>query len=587
MIAYILISLLTANLFYLVAISVFPIIGIDFSLPTYILILFFCLFFLKKYTFKYFYTKYSFFSLFLFILLLFMIFIKFPLYYPNHDGMAYHLMAGEYAFNIWGNNNFMPMHLFTYSFPLVQMINSFLINIFGIRFSSLLIFILLSLWFVSLHARLQDLVRVKINKLVLSAFFILIPFIPYIVATHGSFMADYFSIILVLEALYLFISKQKDKTFAAIVSLLAIFVKLSTSVFIIPVFVYFFIKNQKHIKKKIVAFFFIAFLIFSIRLYIETGNPFPGLFNSYFKSPLYALSNFKDMRWGPSGFFEVLIWPIYGQFTSRFGEIEISKVPLIFFSILSAIGYLGSIIMLFLKRKMEYLIIIFCYLLWSIFTGYSRYFIPLNILAILFLIIDLKLTKIKFVKKYLKSKYLNKYKYIFLLLIVIFALTSFKTDFAWRPYPSLRTFENNKIYFDEYRKGLSYIYKDNPLNIAESIERDFEGYDAIMPVYRGAVTFYSYLAQINGLSIIKGITKQEYYEIIKSNKVGSKIKENLIQAFKVPRILIVVDKNQESEIDNLYITKVYYCFKINNASNPKYIQHSGFENIVRYSCIRK
>jgi len=59
-----------------------------------------------------------------------MIFIKFPLYYPNHDGMAYHLMAGEYAFNIWGNNNFMPMHLFTYSFPLVQMINSFLINIF-------------------------------------------------------------------------------------------------------------------------------------------------------------------------------------------------------------------------------------------------------------------------------------------------------------------------------------------------------------------------------------------------------------------------------------------------------------------------
>lgn len=582
MIPFILISLLTANLFYLFAISVFPVLGLDFSLPTYILILFFCLFFLKKYTLKYFYTKYSFFSLFLFILLLLLIFIKFPLYYPSHDDLAHHLMAGEYTFNIWGNNNFMPMHLFTYSFPLVQMINSFLINIFGIRFSSFLIFILLSLWLVSLHARIKDLVRKQINKLILSAFFILIPFIPYIMATHGSFMTDYFSIILVLEAFYLFISKQKNKTFAAIVSLLAIFVKLSTSVFFLPIFIYFFIKNLKHIKKKIIVFFFIAFLIFSIRLYIETGNPFSGLFNSYFKSPLYALSNFKDMRWGPFGFFEVLIWPIYGQFTHRFGELKISKVPLIFFSILPIIGYLGSIIMFFLKRKIKYLIIIFCFLLWSLVSGYCRYFIPLNILAILFLIMDLKLTKTQLVKKYL-----SKYKYIFILLIVIFALTSLKTDFAWRSYPSLRTFENNKIYFDEYRKGLSYIYKDNPLNIAKSISYDFEGYDVIMPVYRGAVTFYSYLAQINGLSIIKGINKQEYYEIIKSSKVGSNIKENLSQAFKVPNILIVADKNQESEIDNLYITEFYYCFKINNASNPKYIQHIGFEDIVRYSCIRK
>ena len=56
--------------------------------------------------------------------------------------------------------------------------------------------------------------------------------------------------------------------------------------------------------------FLLPILPFTIYLYSEMGSPVFPLLNGVFKSPYWPPNSGWDQRWGPFGFWEVLIWPV-------------------------------------------------------------------------------------------------------------------------------------------------------------------------------------------------------------------------------------------------------------------------------------
>lgn len=506
------------------------------------------------------------------------LFLRFPLVYPSYDDLALHLVSGGYLWTLFGGPDVMPMNIATYYYPTVQIIYSLFLNLVGIRMTIFLYFSLCSVWMILLYLRFLKLVKTDIQKWILFYVFLFLITYPPLMGTHGTLMTDFIALTVSLEALYQFISNKKNKTVGVILIIVLAMIKQSTFLFTIPIFAYFTVKERKKVNGKRILVVLVLAALFPYLSFRETGNPLFGLYNNIFKSSLYSLTAFHDGRWGPTSLVQIFTWPVMGQFTSRFDETVVSTYTKIIFSWMMALPYLIGIFFFLFRRKIKYLMIVLSFLLWSFLSGYSRYCIPVIALSLIILVVDVSLPKVR----------LRKPIYIVLTIVLfMLSLSSLKVDFAFRPFPSVRTTENNSLFLKIYGIGIKNIFKDTPQAIAHNVSRDFMGYEGIISIYRGPVTFYSYLGHLLGLPVTNGFTKMEYKKIIHDKKISSHLKENLQATYNMKQILVVVDRSDESLVRNLYILPTFSCLYGGPASRSSLLQGGSLDSLLLYICKKR
>lgn len=142
----------------------------------------------------------------------------------------------------------------------------------------------------------------------------------------------------------------------------------------------------------------VAFILplapFSAYLYRETGSAVFPVFNGLFKSVYWPASNTWDPRWGASGLWEKLAWPILISFKpERLSELGVYSGRI-------SLGFAAALIGFVLVRRNARLrelcfIVGASSLLWSASTGYIRYALYVEILAaIVVLALAARLTQI-------------------------------------------------------------------------------------------------------------------------------------------------------------------------------------------------
>lgn len=506
--------------------------------------------------------------------------IRFPLIYPTYDDLAAHMMWGDYANRLWQNNNFMPMNWLHYFYlPLDMNYTPFLYTV-GLRITIWLFYLLSSVWLVSLYIRFSRAVKSQTQKLLLTTVFLTLPFIPHLLGVSGTLMVDYGSLVFCLEALYLFMAKKTDKTFAMIMTLAAVLMKQSNSVFVAPILLYYAYRERKNISwPTVITSAGIAGLFF-VRLYLETGNPLSGLYNALFTSPLYAPSNFAQKLFGPQNIWQTLVWPIIGQFGERYAEGIVSTGAKIFFAPTPIIGYGVSIYLMCKQKSLKYGLLVMTYLLWSHLVGYARYYIALNLMALIVIIFDTK--PISLLER------LNRRSVgVLLIAISLLSMSSFKTDFSWRPHPSLRTKAANAYYLAEYKTGLMQVGKDTWPKMALEYRELFSRYDAVMTIYRGPVTYTGYMGYLNGLPVYDGLTQAQQMGILSSTKTSQAIRQQAVAWEQHRRIIVLAEKPFDMYFSALKIAEDYNCTTIGALPKDKYLQReSYFTQTVMWECIK-
>ena len=510
---------------------------------------------------------------------------RFAIYYPTYDDLAYHFMAGDYGLTVWGNGNFLPMGFVTYVYPVAQMIYKPFLEFLGIRLTLLLNSLVLVFWFFSINLRFKFLFRGnKWKKLLIDLVFAYIFFTPHLMATHVSFMVDFLTLILGLEMLLGFLNPKSNKTLTVVFGLLAMIIKQSSGIVMMPLFVCLILINWNKIKWHWIVLFIAIIGVYFLVDYKVTGNPIAFLYNGFFKSALYGATNFKDNRWGPQGFWEIVFWPVIGQFGLRFGEGLVNNFAKGLFSLFMIIPYLGSICGWLRTRKVKYAIVIASYLIWSILMGYSRYQVAFSALVLVWMVFDLNLERVK-------KKLFDKF---YLLLLVVFCLacaSSVSTDYAWRPHILLlvgRTRINSKYYIDKYVEGLRLVGRDRLSDLAEYHKNLYDDYDAVVPYFRGPSTFFGYIGYLNGVEVIGAVDNENYERILIDVKMDDNLKRNLRQLENDKKVLLISEQSFGDITKNLFLSKYFDCVEREIAIKSPYFQLVDyFSNVLLFDCVKK
>lgn len=516
------------------------------------------------------------------ILLLFSL-LRSPMIYPTYDDFVSHYLSGTLAYSLWDNYNFMPLSGSTYLPPFYDMNYSFFLNNIGIRATILLFDSLLSIWLVSLLSRFHSITTSKTQQIVLFVIFISAFFYPHLSATHGTLMTDYVAMVIGIETIYLLAYGKNTATLGVIMAIMTLMIKQSTGIFLIPIFIYYTLKNIRVIKWREVFFVVFVSSIYFIKLWMITGNPLFGLFNSIFRSSLYSISSndFKNTLFGPINAIQTLLWPVIAQYTNRYGEGIVALFPKIFFSWVSICGYIGSIYLVIRHRSLKYLSIFIAYIFWSILAGYSRYYTSLNPIALIIMSMDIKV-------KYPKvERAISKYKLYIVGSIIIFSLSSIKTDFSWRPYPSFRTPASNVYFLSKYSEGLGLLFQDTLPALSSEVEPVFRNFDAVVVAFRGQSTMLGFLASKLDLPVYNGITNIQLNDIISDTKVSGIIKRNLVTMKTHKNIILLVDEEYKESISSLTLMSDYHCSDPIKSPISKYLQREYFyTNVLTYNCTK-
>lgn len=180
--------------------------------------------------------------------------------------------------------------------------------------------------------------------------------------------------------------------------------KLTNGLYLPPFFLFLLFSlyaDQKKILSSIILFFistFIGFLIssgwWSLYLYYEWQNPLMPFYNAFFKSPYYALNNFRDLNWKFSSLGDFFLF-FFDAATGTKKTLEISFTDIRYllvyiFSGTFFIRYLYSLQILTLKNfctKTNSFIIFYLatIFLWGLMFAYHRYIIALELITGIFL----------------------------------------------------------------------------------------------------------------------------------------------------------------------------------------------------------
>ena len=326
------------------------------------------------------------------------------------------------------NYNVFPA-AFTFFFPLGDRINYYPRLIFGYRLGTMIQAALIILCFLETRLLLRELVgedlfliqeKLKrkcdreVHYAIIFFFYnesslaLLANMLIYLIADLGTYMADLGAIPILLYLLRGAIKRNNDNSaiqfsFYALLCGFVFAIKFTIIILMAPILILYLIRNRKEIK---MGHFFICLVIgclpsvpYLLYAYTSTGNPVYWTFNSIFKSPYYPYKNFKDVRWGPQGIVDALLWPFRMIFNPEERVTEVSKWPQIYLllGLVSALGILWRAIR---KKITEYrmvglaIVYLSMYFLWLFSTGYLRYAAICEIIAVvLFVVISSNILK--------------------------------------------------------------------------------------------------------------------------------------------------------------------------------------------------
>lgn len=290
-----------------------------------------------------------------------------------------------------------------------------------------------------------------------------------IVLTHdscmqfASYMVDMFAIPIALEMIRILLKKETaDKaecTYYAFLAGLMFCMKMTNIVYMLPLLLYFLIKNRKSLTIPLFTGCFVLALIpVSIYLcynFLETGNPVFPYYNKIFQSKYFPVINFKDTRWGFSNLQEYLLWPFYMVFKPEYRQSEIANSWAIgsMGMFVAAIWFVAEIIRN--KRTTSscapvHVVFIVSYFLWAYTTGHIRYFL-LGYLLGGIILIELLVTALHSWKKWY-------WKVIPVILTLLFAVGPYKYlsevfsghEWSWRAVSTYEIEKNREYVFNDY-----------------------------------------------------------------------------------------------------------------------------------------
>lgn len=322
-----------------------------------------------------------------------------------YDTGNYHLIAQNPAFENYFTEDYAYGSFQVWGFRLADRMFYYFRYLLGYRLGTFLNVFIMFLAFTQLYDILDWILskynseksigsRIVCNRLVWS---LAILFSLDAILMFGIYYVDLFAIPLTLEIIRLFLKdsgeqRSIDIYYFAILNGICLGFKLTNIIYVIPMVLIYIVRNYKSMRFKqwvwailIGLFPFADYLVFN---FICTGNPVFPYFNGLFKSPFFLLSNWKDTRWGPSSFFEKIFWIIYAAFNPRYRQCEISNIK----PAVLIIGLASVLIRCFITidnkkhsepieekhySSMRFFTIttVVSTFLWSLTTGYSRYFI--------------------------------------------------------------------------------------------------------------------------------------------------------------------------------------------------------------------
>lgn len=499
--------------------------------------------------------------------------LRFPLIYPTYDDLAVHFAYGDLANRLWQNQNYMPLELLNYFYLPYDLSYTPLLYTLGIRLTIAIYYLANTWWLWTLYRRISASQNNPLTRLLVAITFSMIPMIPHMVAISGTLMLEFYTLPLIIEAWWQITRPKGKLTGAVLLVLIALLVKHSQALFIAPILLYHVWYGRERVNWKWVVGITAWSSIFFWRLWAETGNPLGGLFNGVFRSALWGLTNFTQPLFGPENWWQTLIWPIWGQFTERYAEGIVAGLAKIVFAPIPIIGYLVSIYLMIRNKSGKYASIVIGYLIWSYMVGYARYYIPLNLLALLTIIVDVKLVATV------------RHARLLFGLILIFIMSSYKTDFSWRPAPSFRTPAANDYFWQKYREGLALVGRDRVGSMALAYKAQLAPYEAVVTIYRGPYTMLSYMAYLNDAQIGSGVTEQGFKAVMADQKVSSSIKDNLTKLVTARKVLVLVDPVWKDQVDNVYFADQHVCTQLGNAPSEKVFQRPDYYgNSLMYEC---
>jgi hypothetical protein len=217
----------------------------------------------------------------------------------------------------------------------------------------------------------------------------------------NEYMVDVLAVPLLLEAIFLAARDgessnfRRDVSSAAFLLGLASAFKLTSATLVLPLALLFaprLLDELRAVPARAISTIGLAALLFVLPLvpfaaylYARTGNPVFPLYNAIFESPYWTPANYRDPRWGPSGLWETITWPLASVFRpARLSELGVYSGRFT----LGAPAALAALLFFRRDRLVLSLSVVFLLdaLMWSASTGYIRYALHLEFVAGLLLV---------------------------------------------------------------------------------------------------------------------------------------------------------------------------------------------------------
>ena len=414
----------------------------------------------KKIEIKSDFSKFDF--IFIFGLLMF---TAFTIVFPDlsWDTRSYHIYLQENTFVDKINSDFFAgRNLNSFLFSLGDRTNYLFRLVLGYRLGTVMSYYLIVVLFYQVKRFFKELIK-EPNEIFLSIISIVPCVMSIIFAFVGTYYIDNFGLVCLMEIFYimlfeesLFTNKLKLYILAIIVGI-SISIKVTNVLFIIPIGLYFLLKNLKNFKYLKIYDYILLFIcallpfgIYALDNYIQTGNPVFPYYNNIFKSDFFMQSEWKDGNFGPENLIQFLIWPIYIVFNpSRAFDTK-------FVDLMWGIGF--TVIIIYIaysiinKKISNNKFVLACsvfitYYLWEkMLIGYVRY---ATVLLVMSSILVCSLIYTQF----------NNKKWISIMLSVIVVI-AILPSLGYDVLVKIKDYNSINEVFSEYKDNLSLIFKD-------------------------------------------------------------------------------------------------------------------------------
>lgn len=332
---------------------------------------------------------------------LYLVFTVIKIVVPDYifDTINYHYYNQKYPFIDKINFDFLVAggRVSDWVYPLGDRMNYIFRYLLGMRLGAILNYFSIVIIFYQIKKFLKKLspnIKPAI-QIICASFPISIPIIFRIV---GTYYIDIYSAIFLLEIFYIGImekeifNKKGMLYYWFLLAGIAVGIKISNLVLIIPVGINIIINNYKLFKNlKIrnyiisIVLFFLPFAIYGLNNLLQMGNFFYPFFGG---EKYYDLNNWNDHEFSIPNFWYSFIWPIVITFFPEKGHNEKYLIELIW-----GFGYVFLIINMLIKIfehktktdifKLEILSFVSCILWANFMNGYCRYAIVIPLLLVI------------------------------------------------------------------------------------------------------------------------------------------------------------------------------------------------------------